>query len=186
MLTMNTSLTRTWVVLAALVVTQSAQAGEHWLDTASVEAGTGASVQMIRFGVQHDMNEEWFKSNGNHLTLVWDFSVAQWRGNAYRNVPGQHQNITVIGATPTFRWEKDNKQGWFGELGIGYHLFSELYNNDSNRLSTAFQFGDHFGIGYVFDNKWEATAKIQHYSNASIKKPNSGVNFFQLKLARPF
>jgi hypothetical protein len=172
--------------LTVLVVTQSAQAADKWLDTASVDVGTGASVQMIRFGVQHDMNEEWFKSNGNHITMVWDFSIAQWRGNAYRNVAGQHQNITVIGATPTFRWQMDNKKGWFGELGIGYHLFSELYNNDSNRLSTAFQFGDHLGIGYVFDNKWEATAKLQHYSNASIKKPNSGVNFFQLKLARPF
>jgi lipid A 3-O-deacylase len=186
MLRVNTNLRKYWAALTVLVVAQSAQADDKWLDSASVDIGTGASVRMIRFGVQHDMNEEWLKSNGNHITLVWDFSIAQWRGNAHRNVPGQHQNITVIGATPTFRWEKDNKQGWFGELGIGYHLFSELYNNDSNRLSTAFQFGDHFGIGYVFDNKWEATAKVQHYSNASIKKPNSGVNFFQLKLARSF
>jgi lipid A 3-O-deacylase len=174
------------VALAVLLVAQSACADERWIETASVEFGTGASVQTLRLGVQHDTNKEWFQSNGNHLTMVWDFSLAQLRGNAYKNVPGQHQNITVIGATPTFRWEFDNKLGLFAELGLGYHLFSELYNNDSNRLSTAFQFGDHLGIGYRFSNKWEASMKIQHYSNASIKKPNSGVNFFQVKLARPF
>ncbi len=63
---------------------------------------------------------------------------------------------------------------------------SELYNNDNNKLSTAFQFGDHLGAGYVFNNGWELGMKLQHFSNGGIKKPNSGVNFITVKLARPF
>jgi lipid A 3-O-deacylase len=172
--------------VAALSFAHLAHADEPWVETGSLDFGTGASVRMLRLGVQKDMHKDWLQSNGNHVGMYWDFSLAQWRGNRHRDVPGQHQNITVIGATPTFRWQSDSRKGWFGELGIGYFLMSELYNNDSNRLSTAFQFGDHLGIGYKFDNKWEVVAKIQHFSNASIKKPNSGVNFAQVKVVRPF
>ncbi|WP_423682369.1 acyloxyacyl hydrolase [Undibacterium sp. WLHG33] len=34
----------------------------------------------------------------------------------------------------------------------------------------------HIGVGYVFNNGWEAGLKIQHFSNGAIKKPNPGVN----------
>ena len=36
---------------------------------------------------------------------------------------------------------------------------------------------DHLGVGYVTQSKWDLGLKIQHYSNASIKRPNSGANF---------
>eukprot|EP01036_Dinobryon_divergens_P058730 gene58730-78356_t len=84
--------------LAALLISLPAYAAGIDLDTVSVEVGGGRSVQKIRFGVQHDMNKRYFNSNGTHIGAYWDFSLAQWRGNAYRNVPGQHQNVTVIGA----------------------------------------------------------------------------------------
>lgn len=172
--------------LAALLISLPAFSAGIDLDSVSVEVGGGRSVQKIRFGVQHDMNKRYFNSNGTHIGAYWDFSVAQWRGNAYRNVAGQHQNLTVIGATPTFRFQRNDGTGFFGELGIGYHLFSELYNNSDNRLSTAFQFGDHLGFGYIFQNRVEASFKLQHYSNASIKRPNSGANFLMFKVAAPF
>ena len=156
------------------------------LDSVSVEVGGGRSVQKIRFGVQHDMNKRYFDSNGTHIGAYWDFSISQWRGNAYHNVQGQRQNLTVIGATPTFRFQRNDGTGFFGEIGIGYHLFSELYDNSDNRLSTAFQFGDHLGVGYAFPNRVEACFKLQHYSNASIKRLNSGANFLMFKVAAPF
>lgn len=170
----------------SFLLAHAAYADEPWLDSGSLEIGTGASVKMWRVGVQKDLHKQWLQSNGNHVGLYWDFSLAQWRGSRYQNVPGQHQDLYVIGATPTLRWQADSRQGWFGEFGVGYFLTSTLYNNDSNRLSTAFQFGDHLGLGYAFANKWELALKVQHFSNAAIKKPNSGVNFAQLKLTRPF
>lgn len=176
---------KTIPMLAALLISVPAFA-EGWIDQVSVEIGGGPSVQKIRFGARHTMDKRFFDSNGTHVGTYWDFSIAQWRGNAYRDVKGQHQNITVIGATPVFRFQRNDKKGYFAELGIGYHLFSELYNNDDNRLSTAFQFGDHIGAGYAFQNGAEVTFKIQHYSNASIKRPNSGANFLMFKVATPF
>lgn len=161
-------------------------AADKLIDNASLEVGGGAKVQMVRFGVQADWQKRWFQSNGWHLGGYWDASIAQWRGNAYNDVDGQHQNITNIGFTPVFRYQADSLRGWYVEGGIGVNLLSELYNNDSNRLSTAFQFGDHVGAGYVFDNQWEIGAKIQHFSNGGFKKPNGGVNFLVVKVSRPF
>jgi hypothetical protein len=151
------------------------------VDSASLEAGGGRHVQMVRFAAQSDWSRQWFSSNGRHLSGYWDANIAQWRANAYRNVVGQHQNITVVGLTPVFRYERDDKRGWYAEGGIGVALMSELYNNADDRLSTAFQFADHIGAGYVFDNKWEIGAKLQHYSNGGIKSPNSGVNWLVVK-----
>ena len=151
--------------------------GNGWIDSASFEFGTGPKVRLARIAVQKNWESRWFASNGRHLGGYWDLSAAYWRGTAYRNVPGQHQNLAVVGITPVARYQRDDKLGWYVEGGIGANLFSELYNNDDNRLSTAFQFGDHVGVGYVTPTGWDLGAKIQHYSNASIKRPNNGANF---------
>ena len=164
-------------ITAGLSAGSASAADNGWLDSASFEFGTGKKVRLVRVAVQSDWDARWFASNGRHVGGYWDVSAAYWRGTAYRNVPGQRQTIGVVGITPVFRYQRDEKLGWYVEGGIGANLFSELYNNDDNRLSTAFQFGDHLGVGYVTDNKWDLGLKIQHYSNASIKRPNSGVNF---------
>ena len=174
------------LALAALLALQPAFAADTLADSAAVEFGAGSKVQMIRFSAQSNWDKSWFESNGNHLSGYWDANLAQWRGNAYQNKSGQHQNITVVGLTPVFRYERADKKGWYAEGGIGVTLLSELYDNDDNRLSTHFQFGDHIGAGYVFDNKWEVGAKIQHYSNGGYKKPNSGVNWLVVKAAYHF
>jgi hypothetical protein len=55
-----------------------------------------------------------------------------------------------------------------------------------NRLSTHFQFGDHIATGYVFDNNWEVALKLQHFSNGGYKKPNTGINYIEVKAAYHF
>lgn len=172
--------------LGALMSCAPAFASDALADSAALEFGIGNRVQMARISAQKNWDTAWFESNGTHLSGYWDANLAQWRTNAYQNVLGQHQNITVINLTPVFRFEASNKRGFYGEGGIGVSLFSKLYDNADFRLSTHFQFGDHIGAGYVFDNKWEVGAKIQHYSNGGYKKPNTGVNFLVLKVARPF
>ncbi|MGJ9420513.1 acyloxyacyl hydrolase [Massilia sp. CMS3.1] len=161
----------------SLLSGQAGAADNGWIDSASFEFGTGPKVRLGRLAVQKDWDSQWFASNGRHLSGYWDLSAAWWRSTSYRNVPGQHQNLAVVGITPVLRYQRDDKLGWYAEAGIGANLFSELYNNDGNRLSTAFQFGDHLGIGYVTPTKWDLGLKFQHYSNASIKRPNNGANF---------
>lgn len=171
--------------LAALTMSQATFAAD-WLDTASLEVGGGDKAQMLRVAVQKDWNVHWFQSNGRHLGGYWDANLAFWRGTAYKNNPDQNQYLWVLGLTPVFRYQNDNKLGLYAEAGIGPSFSSHLYNNADNRLSTSFEFADHIGIGYVLDNKWDLSARLQHYSNGGIKHPNSGVNWVVLRVAHPF
>lgn len=91
-----------------------------------------------------------------------------------------------MGITPVLRYQRHDKRGWYAELGIGLHLLSDHYNNNGRALSTHFQFGDHLGAGYVFSGGMEIGLSFQHFSNASIKQPNDGVNFAIVRLAYPF
>jgi lipid A 3-O-deacylase len=174
------------VALAALLAMQSIHAAVPSLDSASLEFGTGNKTQMVRVGAQSDWSVRWLQSNGTHLSGYWDASVAEWRANQYQNVAGATQNITDIGFTPVFRFESNSKKGFYAEGGIGVHRLSKLYDNDGRRLSTLFEFGDHVGAGYVFDNKWEFGMKIQHFSNGGYRKPNSGVNWLEVKTSYHF
>lgn len=175
------------VAAAALLAMQSGfAADDRLIDSAYGEFGSGSKIKMVRAGVTSDWNQQWFKSNGTHLGGYWDASFGAWRGNQANNIPGNHQNLVDIGFTPVFRFQSDSKKGFYVEGGIGVHLLSKTYNNNDDRLSTAFQFGDHVGVGYVFDNKWEVSAKVQHFSNGGIKKPNSGVDYFVVKAAYHF
>ncbi|AKU23545.1 acyloxyacyl hydrolase [Massilia sp. NR 4-1] len=171
---------------AALLAMQSSFAADKLIDSVYGEYASASKIQMVRVGVTSNWDKRWFESNGKQLSGYWDASFGAWRGKQYRNIPGEHQNLVDIGFTPVFRWENANKKGFFVEGGIGVHLLSKLYDNNDDKLSTAFQFGDHIGVGYVFDNKWEVTAKVQHYSNGGIKKPNSGVDYVMLKAAYNF
>lgn len=155
-------------------------------DSLSVEFGAGDKTKMLRLGAQWKWDRMWWRSNGTHIGGYWDLTAAQWRGNRFRNVPGITQNITSVGITPVFRFQNDSLKGFYLEAGIGAHLLSELYDNNDKQLSTRFQFGDHVGIGYVFANNADISLKFQHFSNASIKKPNDGVNFAILRASVPF
>ncbi|MES2150890.1 MAG: acyloxyacyl hydrolase [Pseudomonadota bacterium] len=171
----------------AMTMSQAGLAADGQLiDSASVDLATGTRTQMLRLGVQKDWDVRWFQSNGTHLSGYWDASFGFWRANHYQNIAGSTQNLTDIGLDPVFRFERDDKKGMYAEGGIGVHRLSKLYDNDTYRLSTLFQFGDHIGVGYVFDNKWEVGAKIQHFSNGGYKKPNTGVNIVDVKLSYHF
>ena len=171
---------------AALLATHVAFADDKLIDSVSVDVGAGENVQMIRLNATKDWDARWFQSNGTHLSGYWEASTGVWRENRYMNREGDEHKLWDIGFTPVFRFENDNKKGIYYEGGIGVHMLSKLYNNSDNRLSTHFQFGDHIAMGYVFDNKWEAAVKLQHFSNGGYKKPNSGVNFLELKVAYHF
>jgi len=161
------------------------QALGGWADSASFEFGTNPQQRMLRLAVQKDWERRWFAGNGHHLSGYWETNLALWRLRAYENVPGRHKNIAVLGFTPVFRYQSDSKLGLYGEIGVGVNLLSTLYKNEDKVLSTAFQFGDHIGVGYT-TAKWDFGLKFQHYSNASIKSPNAGANWIVAKAAYRF
>jgi hypothetical protein len=177
---------RSLAAVAALAAAQAGHAADGLVDSVALEAGGGEHVQVVRFSAQKDWNKNWLATSGYHLSGYWDANVAYWRANQWRDVPGNRKNLAVIGITPVFRWEADDKLGLYADAGIGAALFSSVYRNTHRELSTAYEFADHVGVGYVFANKWEVGARLQHYSNGGIKHPNGGVNLFALKAAYHF
>jgi hypothetical protein len=156
------------------------------VDSVSFEFGSGNKTTMARFSAQWNWNKQWWKSNGTHIGGYWDLTLSQWHGRRFENTSGRTQNLTAIGITPVFRFQNDTLKGLYAEAGIGAHLLSRLYDNNDRQLSTSFQFGDHLGLGYVFDNNLDLGLKIQHFSNGSIKQPNDGVNFAIIRVSYPF
>jgi lipid A 3-O-deacylase len=170
---------------AAAAVLMAFQAPSYAVDSASLELGTGNQTTVVRAAVQWDWQSKWWQSNGTHISGYWDLSAAEWRGKRYNNTDST-QNLIDIGFTPVFRFQRDDKKGPYVEGGVGLHLANKLYNNNSKQFSTAFQFGDHIGTGYVFANGLDLGLRLQHLSNGGIKEPNGGVNYALLRVAYPF
>jgi hypothetical protein len=168
---------------ASLFSAQAAGAADGLFDSSSVEVGGGEHLQVVRLSVQSDWNRNWLPAGGHHLSGYWDANAAYWRANRWLDQPGASRNLAVIGITPVFRWEADDKRGFYADAGIGAALFSSVYRNTHRQLSTAYEFADHVGAGYVFDDQWELGVRLQHYSNGGIKHPNGGVNLAVVKLA---
>jgi lipid A 3-O-deacylase len=155
-------------------------------DSVSIEAASGNKTRLTRIGVQWKWERNWQILENAELSGYWDLTLANWEEKRYRDVPGSRQSLTAIGFVPTFRLKTRDVIGPYLEIGTGPHLLSELYDNNRRQLSTRFQFGSLLGIGYVFSNKLDAAIRYQHYSNASIKKPNDGVNFLIVRLSYAF
>lgn len=164
-----------------------AQAADNLITGVAVEYGnSGQNSDLKRFSLQSNWNKSWFASNGTHFNGYWDLSIAQWTAKKYNNISGNSKDIYDIGFTPVIRFEAIDQRGLYAEAGIGLHVMSRLYKNEDRVFSTAFQFGDHIGVGYVFNNGLDLGIRLQHFSNASIKRPNPGENFAVVRAAYNF
>jgi lipid A 3-O-deacylase len=145
-------------------------------DVVTLDYGTGNETRLTRVNLQWNWDEAWFASNGTHVSGYWDASLGVWNARDWHGIAGDDRTTTDIGITPVFRFESDNRRGWFLDGGVGANVLSRLYENHSRNFSTAFQFGDLIAIGYQSD-RWVAGITIEHFSNGAIKHPNPGVNF---------
>jgi lipid A 3-O-deacylase len=171
---------------AAGCVMAALHSASHAADSASFEFATGNKTQMARIATQWKWGRQWKRSHGVHIGGYWDASLAHWRGRRHQNIEGRSQHITSIGITPVFRIQHDTLKGFYAEAGIGAHYLSGKYDNNGDELSTNFQFGDHIGMGYIFQNNLDLGLKLQHFSNGGIKDPNDGVNFAVVRISYPF
>jgi lipid A 3-O-deacylase len=155
------------------------------IDSLSLELGSGNKTGLVRAGVQWNWESQWNISENARLSGLWDVSLAQWRGRRHKDQEGNDQDLLALGISPVLRLTGREIVGPYFETGLGPHLLSEKYDNNRRQLSTRFQFGSHLGLGYIFPNGLDIALRFQHYSNASIKKPNDGVNFLILRFSYP-
>ena len=156
------------------------------VDGVSIELGRGNDrVDMARIGVQWNGKPLWKLDNDWQIGSYFDVTVGAWQ--AKTKAPGQNASLIDVGITPTLRLSRSAGPGLFVESGVGVHLLSHT-SITSRTFSTALQFGSHLGLGYRFGNRqaYELSLRVQHLSNAAIKRPNGGINFGQLRLQYHF
>jgi hypothetical protein len=154
------------------------------VDGVAVEAGNGDDTDMARVAVQWNWQKRMLQGSDWHVGGYWDLGLGYWKNDGF---PGHNDEITEIGLTPVLRLQRNDLQGFYAELGIGWHLQSHSTIGDK-RMSTLFQFGNHIGVGYRFGAKraFDLSYRYQHLSNAGIKHPNDGINFNQIRLQYHF
>jgi lipid A 3-O-deacylase len=134
-------------------------------DGAFVEAGYGDdSTSLLRAGITYRWREpplpQW------RLAGYWEIGAGIW-DNA-------EETTVDIGVTPVFRLQRSQ---FYVEAGIGAHLIHAQVSTEGN---IALQFGSHAGAGFS-SGKYDFGLRLQHLSNAGLRSPNPGNNFFLLR-----
>lgn len=128
----------------------------------------------------------WMRRVGDGVVAGhWDVEIGRW-GAERDTAGGGRALVTQVGVTPSLRWQAgDGLRGWFAEAGVGAHVVSPLYQSRDKRFSTRFNFGSHLAVGrrYGARDAHEWSLRVEHFSNAGIRRPNPGENFLQLRWA---
>lgn len=148
-------------------------------DDVTLAAATGSrhNVRKVELDAGWVQQQPLWQGQNWRLRLRHEVVLGEWR------VP-EARNITELGYSPVFRLERPNAHGtFFTEGSIGARLLSHTHLSQTNTLSTAYQFADMAGIGMQWGEGSGAQTvglRFQHQSNADIKKPNPGINFWML------
>ena len=123
---------------------------------------------------------------GGALSFYADLYASQWRAPA---AGGGRRSYAQLGAIATWRYRFDEgRSPWFAEAGVGASVLDGHYETSTRRFSTRFQFTEVLGVGRSFGARGahEVSLRLQHFSNAGIRKPNPGENFVRLRYAFRF
>jgi hypothetical protein len=172
-------------------ITTAGATGNNWVDAISLSLGTdedSIDADIYRLGLVNRWARTWFNGGAWNVGGYWDAELAYIKADAE---PGENDALYNISLTPVFRLQRDTALSSgvspFAEAGIGAHLLSATsLANES--YSTAFQFGSllGWGVGFGKHGQYEVGYRFQHISNASIKRPNNGLNLHMLRLGYSF
>ena len=140
------------------------------IDGIGVELGRGEDdTNLLRIFVTDRWREAARALGGDwQFAGYWEISAGVW--------DNKDESSADLGATPVFRFER---RSLYVEGAVGFHLV-QTHVSASRTFSTAFQFGDHIGIG-MRGREYDVGIALQHLSNASIRHPNPGINFILVR-----
>jgi lipid A 3-O-deacylase len=114
------------------------------------------------------------------LTWQIEATVGVWHSVAVGDA-GAPQLSLQLGLKPAARWGFGH--GWFVEAGVGLNFVATRYRAGDRRFSTRLNFGDHIALGLRFGERrqHELQLRVEHFSNAGLRKPNPGEDFGQVR-----
>jgi len=150
----------------------------------AISSGQGINdITPYRFALSWDFGPVWRHDDLWGLNIAWENSYAIWNGSQRPELaPGRATDLRAATSGPMLKWQRRSPYpvthiAPYTELGVGLSWLSET-EIQGRVLSLHFQFEDKFGLGMRFGKKqqYDLAMRVYHYSNASIKRPNSGVN----------
>lgn len=130
-------------------------------------------------------NEGWNWGNGK-VRGHWDIWLGAWSN---KDLQRDRFTTLALGIGPSLRWRgAQGSSPWFAEVGTGLMLTGKRLYNQGEQMGTRWNFVSHIGLGMNFgaNQAHEVSLRLQHASNAGIKKPNPGINLVQLRYAHRF
>ncbi|WP_193759055.1 acyloxyacyl hydrolase [Achromobacter xylosoxidans] len=168
------------LALAGAATIASAQSSEGTQGGVSLHYGVGDHYQ--RFTLNYETPSVWthqFGGNWGRLDLTPELGVSYWWADGDRSP----SSVWQLNAIPMFRWWTGER--FYLEAGIGATVFSRTRFANEN-ISTAFQFGDPRRPGLPADAEQPHRPALFALSNASIKRPNPGLDTVQLTYTYQF
>ncbi|PLC49108.1 hypothetical protein CR159_14735 [Pollutimonas subterranea] len=115
----------------------------------------------------HQLQNGW-----GRLDLNGELGLTYWDATH-----GRPESLWQLSATPMLRWWPNEYV--YTEIGVGATVLSRTSFADRN-LGSAFQFGNHIGVGVLISQAHQLGLRFSHFSNAGIKEPNDGLDIVQL------
>ncbi len=175
------------VLASAAAVAAPATEDSSWFEPLRLGAsvGAGSDASMARLEARWNLKRDLWSTDSKsvRIRLGLEASIGGW------NPHGANSKLMGdIGFTPIFRVQGAGSSGPFAEIGAGAHLLTRAHISDTKVFSSAFQFGDRVAVGYRFGDALdsELAVRFQHYSNAGIKEPNPGINYYLLQYSARF
>lgn len=155
----------------------------HAQHSLAIQGGRHTGVESV--GVQWTL-PPWFRAEpgGWRITGSPEVQVSRQAHEGDEMVQG--------GVFANFRFEPPvQRLRPYLELGVGLNVFSRS-ELGSKEFATRFQFGELAGIGVAWGGRpggygetWVG-ARVMHFSNAGIRRPNPGLETFQLVIGHRF
>lgn len=147
--------------------------------------GDSSSTALV-LGTTLPWKQEAWRLGSGDVRGHWDM----WLG-AWSNRPMQQPRFqtAALGIGPSLRWRgAQGTSPWFAEVGTALMVTGKTLSHDDQRMGTRWNFASHLGMGMNFgpQRAHELSLRIQHASNAGLKKPNPGLNFVQIRYAQTY
>ena len=136
-------------------------------------------INIYRLGLKKDFSSQWLKTTAGYFSGYFELSFNHWEHN--------NDDINGVAFSPVFVYylaDESKLVRPYIEGGIGV-AYIDKYHIAGRNLSTNFQFEDRIGIGARI-GFFDLNFRYMHYSNASIKEPNQGIDILIFTTAIQF
>jgi len=165
------------ILFACLMIfTGSAMAQDSGFGLSFGYGQSSDSIDIYRLGLMKKWDVQWLKNSTGYMDGYFELSYNRWDYGG--------KKINAVSLSPVFQYAfNPNGSTWYPyiEGGIGVAYLDEYFIKDRN-LSSNLQFEDRIGAGFRFNNL-DLSFKYMHYSNASLKQPNHGIDIWVGTLA---